>query len=129
MTGGKNSRWTELLREGPISLYMASSFRSALVPLAGVDKLLRREGYTAQQLSTAWSERKTVSHWRKRDGRSRPFVTLSPKPGELVRQCAKTFAAEGKWDHLAVLATVTPMLLVPRPDEGDEIDPSLYVMF
>lgn len=128
MTGEKNSRWTEL-RKAPISLYMAGAFRSALVPAARVGKLFGRQCYTRAQLASPWSERKHVSHWSRRNERRAPFMRLDPKPGELVRQCAKTFAAEGKWDHIAVLTAVTPMLMVPQAEKSDEIDPSLYVMF
>jgi len=108
---------------------MAGAFRSALVPVAKLDKLFGRQSYTGTQLATPWSERRHVSHWRKRTGSEKPFVRLEPRPGELVRQCAKSFASQGKWDHLAVLTAVTPMLLVPQAEKSDEIDPSLYVMF
>lgn len=128
MTGEKNSRWTEL-RKAPISLYMAGAFRSALVPAASVGKLFGRPCYTRAQLAASWSERKPVSHWSRRTGNRSAFMRLDPKPGELVRQCAKSFAAEGKWDHLAVLTAITPMILLPKDDKTEEIDPSLYVMF
>lgn len=128
MTGEKNSRWTEL-RERPIAMYMAGAFRSALVPAASVGKLFGRQTYTRAQLSQPWSERRHVSHWSKRTTKKASFTRLDPKAGELVRQCAKTFAAEGKWDHIAILTAVTPVLLIPNKDKGDEIDPSLYVMF
>lgn len=129
MTGGKNSRWTELLRQGPISLYMAGAFRSALVPLASVDKLFGRQGYTATQLAMSWRDRSKISHWRRRERGESPFLRLDPGPGELVRQCARSFVSQGKWEHLAVLTAVAPTLLVPREADGDELDASLYVMF
>lgn len=129
MTGEKSSRWTEL-REVPISMYMAGAFRSALVPMANVKRLFGRQGYTGTQLATPWSERKHQSHWRKRKGQVPPFLAMEPGRRELLSLCAKAFAAEGKWDHLAILATVSPVLLVPKAAaDEDEIDPSLYVMY
>ena len=129
MTGEKNSRWTEL-REVPITMYMAGAFRSALVPMANVKRLFGRRGYTGTQLSTPWHERKHQSHWHKRSGTAQPFLSIEPGRRELLALCAKAFAAEGKWDHLAILAAVSPVLLVPKPaTDEDEIDPSLYVMY
>ncbi|MCH9681660.1 MAG: hypothetical protein K0V04_09525 [Deltaproteobacteria bacterium] len=129
MTGEKNSRWTDL-RTTPVVMYMSGAFRSALVPVANLQRLFNRRSYTATTLATPWSERRHASNWVKRSGaKVSPFVRLEPRRGELVRQCARAFAMEGKWDHLALLGTVAPMILLGDGDESEEIDPSIYVMY
>ncbi len=129
MTGEKNSRWTDL-RSRPVVMYMSGAFRSALVPVASLQKVFNRSSYTAATLAKSWSERKHASNWVRRSGaKASPFVRLEPRRGELVRQCARTFALEGKWDHLALLGTVAPMVLLGQDEKADEIDPSIYVMY
>jgi hypothetical protein len=129
VTGEKNSRWIDDLRAAPRSLYMLGTFGSALVPLVKVRTLFDETVPGRGRFTPSWNRERGGSGWQRRTHAPVPFVRLQPRAGELLRQCASHLVREGKWDHLVLLGTVAPTLLLPEPNRDDELDASLYVMY